>query len=71
MFEAILFIITVHLYGGENKDSAVLITSFAMGLQNALFTNFSGAVVRTTDVTGLMTDIGLIIGHYVRGKEET
>ena len=37
-----------------------------MGLQNGLFTNFSGAVV-----SGLITDVGLIVGHYIRGKENT
>ncbi|WP_223638585.1 YoaK family protein [Corallococcus sp. EGB] len=33
--------------------------AFAMGLQNALVTRVSGAVVRTTHVTGLLTDIGI------------
>jgi uncharacterized membrane protein YoaK (UPF0700 family) len=42
-----------------------------MGLQNALFTNFSGAVVRTTHVTGLLTDIGIHFGHLIRWREQT
>lgn len=33
--------------------------SFSMGLQNALVTKISGAVVRTTHVTGLVTDLGI------------
>ncbi len=36
-----------------------LIPSAAMGLQNATITRISGGVVRTTHVTGVMTDIGL------------
>ena len=32
---------------------------FAMGLQNALVTKISGAVVRTTHLTGIVTDIGI------------
>lgn len=32
---------------------------FAMGLQNALVTRMSGAVIRTTHVTGLVTDISI------------
>ena len=32
---------------------------FAMGLQNALVTRLSGAVVRTTHLTGITTDIGI------------
>jgi uncharacterized membrane protein YoaK (UPF0700 family) len=32
---------------------------FAMGLQNAMVTRLSGAVVRTTHLTGITTDIGI------------
>jgi uncharacterized membrane protein YoaK (UPF0700 family) len=35
------------------------VASFAMGLQNATITKVSGAVVRTTHVTGVVTDLGL------------
>jgi uncharacterized membrane protein YoaK (UPF0700 family) len=40
--------------------------AFAMGLQNALCTNFSGLVVRTTHMTGIVTDIGNILGQACR-----
>ncbi len=33
--------------------------SFSMGLQNALVTRMSGAVVRTTHMTGVVTDMGI------------
>jgi uncharacterized membrane protein YoaK (UPF0700 family) len=33
--------------------------SYAMGIQNALVTRVSGAVVRTTHMTGVVTDIGI------------
>ena len=36
-----------------------LLPSFAMGLQNATVTRISGGVVRTTHVTGVMTDLGM------------
>lgn len=36
-----------------------LIPSAAMGLQNATITRISGGVVRTTHVTGVVTDLGL------------
>jgi len=39
--------------------------SFAMGLQNALVTRVSGAVVRTTHVTGVLTDIGIQLVRMV------
>ncbi len=43
--------------------------SAACGLQNALATNYSGAIIRTTHVTGIFTDLGLMIGCSIRGKE--
>jgi anti-anti-sigma regulatory factor len=36
-----------------------------MGLQNATATRISTGVVRTTHVTGVLTDLGLDIAHYV------
>jgi uncharacterized membrane protein YoaK (UPF0700 family) len=35
------------------------LASFAMGLQNATITEISGAVIRTTHLTGVITDFGL------------
>jgi uncharacterized membrane protein YoaK (UPF0700 family) len=42
--------------------------SFACGLQNALATNFSGATLRTTHVSGMYTDLGMSIGHWLRRR---
>jgi len=42
--------------------------SAACGLQNAMVTTYSGAVIRTTHVTGIFTDIGLMIGVKLRGE---
>jgi uncharacterized membrane protein YoaK (UPF0700 family) len=36
-----------------------LFAAFAMGLQNATITHISGAEIRTTHVTGVITDLGL------------
>ena len=43
----------------DQKLPLALGLSFAMGLQNALVTRLSGAVVRTTHLTGLATDVGI------------
>lgn len=40
----------------------------AAGLQNAMATSYSGAVVRTTHLTGIVTDLGITIGHALRGE---
>jgi uncharacterized membrane protein YoaK (UPF0700 family) len=42
--------------------------SAACGLQNALATTYSGAVIRTTHVTGIFTDLGIMLGEVIRGK---
>jgi len=39
--------------------------SFLMGLQNAVVTRISNARVRTTHVTGMVTDIGIELGHLI------
>lgn len=42
--------------------------SAACGMQNALATTYSGAIVRTTHVTGLFTDLGILLGEALRGQ---
>ena len=46
--------------------AAMISAAFACGLQNALATSYSGAVLRTTHMTGICTDIGLILGQACR-----
>lgn len=40
----------------------VLLLCFIMGLQNAIITKASSAIIRTTHVTGLSTDLGIELG---------
>ncbi|MEM5567020.1 YoaK family protein [Psychroserpens sp. AS72] len=46
---------------GEIKNPDLIICSllFAMGLQNSFVTKISNAIVRTTHLTGLFTDLGI------------
>lgn len=44
---------------------------FAMGIQNAMVTKISNAVVRTTHLTGLFTDLGIEISQLLFYKTET
>ena len=46
----------------------LLLASAACGLQNALATTYSGAIVRTTHVTGIFTDLGIMLGAIFRGQ---
>lgn len=41
---------------------------FIMGLQNATITKISGARIRTTHATGMITDIGIEVGRALYGR---
>lgn len=41
--------------------------SCACGLQNAMVSTYSGTVVRTTHISGMLTDLGIFLGHWLRG----
>lgn len=43
------------------------LASAACGLQNAMITTFSGAVIRTTHMTGIITDLGIMLGARLKG----
>ncbi len=43
----------------------VMLLCFIMGLQNAVVTKLSNAEIRTTHITGIVTDIGIELGKLV------
>ena len=43
----------------------VVLLCFIMGLQNAIVTKLSNAVIRTTHMTGIVTDLGIELGKLV------
>lgn len=47
--------------------SGEYLASAACGLQNAMASTYSGAVLRTTHVSGSLTDLGIFLGHRLRG----
>ncbi len=42
------------------------LAAMACGLQNAMATGYSGAVIRTTHVSGIITDLGIAVGLFAR-----
>lgn len=44
------------------------LASMACGLQNAMATSYSGAVIRTTHMTGIITDLGIAAGQLLHGQ---
>ncbi len=45
--------------------ATVALLCFIMGLQNAVITKISNSVIRTTHVTGLITDLGIELGRML------
>ena len=72
----ILLLAVVGLYGdrllaaGYHKALPASLMLFAMGLQNSLVTKVSNAVVRTTHLTGLFTDLGIELSQLFFYREE-
>lgn len=50
------------------RDAEAAILCAAMGMQNSLVTRLSGAVVRTTHLTGVITDLGIETAHWLRER---
>lgn len=42
--------------------------ALACGLQNAMSSSYCGLAIRTTHVTGLVTDVGVMLGHWLRHR---
>mmetsp|Transcript_55285 Transcript_55285/g.110990 ORF Transcript_55285/g.110990 Transcript_55285/m.110990 type:complete len:332 (-) Transcript_55285:226-1221(-) len=56
---------------GKDEQVSVLVcslVSLAAGAQNAMTTYFSGAIIRTTHVTGTLTDIGIEVASLMLRK---
>ncbi len=52
------------MMGGLAVSLIVMLLAFIMGLQNAVITKLSNAEIRTTHITGIVTDIGIELGRY-------
>lgn len=65
--QAVLLGLTVvyHRSGGDNVWLRGMLPCLAMGLQNATITRISGSIVRTTHVTGIITDLGLELVQFL------
>lgn len=50
-----------------SHSAGLYLASTAMGLQNGMVSAYSGALIRTTHVTGIFTDLGIYLGHLLRG----
>lgn len=63
----LVFLVLTELQGNfrltyDRISLTTLILAYAMGLQNAMLRHTSGTIIRTTHITGVLTDIGIEIG---------
>lgn len=48
---------------------ALLWACVAMGVQNAMVSHYKGTIIRTTHLSGVLTDLGLALGYIARGLQ--
>lgn len=66
LIECALLLLAIPLFEQQHIAGA-WVAAAACGIQNALATTFSGAIIRTTHLTGMFTDLGIGLGHLLRG----
>ena len=66
LLEALLLCLAVPFLNNHSTFGDYF-ASCACGLQNAMVTTYSGSVVRTTHLSGMFTDLGIFLGHALRG----
>jgi len=52
----------------SGSSTGDFLAAAACGLQNAMTSTFTGSMVRTTHVTGVITDLGVALGLRLRGE---
>lgn len=62
-----LLLCTAAILLGRKTGGGLYLAAAACGLQNAMVSTYSGAVVRTTHLSGMFTDLGIALGHALRG----
>ena len=67
ILESILIFVALYLLSSGSVYGHYA-ASAACGMQNALATTYSGAVIRTTHLTGIFTDLGIMLGSVLRGE---
>ena len=64
MLESSLLFLSYYLFT-HNIREGELFASAACGLQNAMVATYSGNAIRTTHMTGVVSDLGSIVGNFL------
>ncbi|QOW46224.1 MULTISPECIES: YoaK family protein [Acinetobacter] len=62
-----LFIVLSWYFIKDYPRYGLLWACAAMGIQNAMVSHYQGAIIRTTHLSGVLTDLGLALGYLFRG----
>lgn len=62
-----LFLLLCWIFVPYFPAYSLLWASAAMGLQNAMVSHYKGTIIRTTHLSGVLTDLGLAFGYLIRG----
>ena len=52
----------------SGRHAGIPLIAMACGLQNGTTSSYFGLMIRTTHVTGTVTDIGVMVGHWLRHR---
>lgn len=66
--ESALLFSSFFLFNWE-ANFALFLVAFSCGLQNAMASNYLGLIVRTTHLTGIVTDLGVLIGQALKHRK--
>ena len=66
VLESLLLFAAIPLFM-QGRLAGPLLAAMASGQQNAMATTYSGAVIRTSHLSGMFTDLGIGLGHALRG----
>ncbi len=64
--EGVMILVSAWMLGPWPMWSTLAVAA-ACGLQNGMASSYLGLVLRTTHVTGIVTDLGIMVGYWLRG----
>lgn len=64
------FVLLLLFFIAKNTPIFFYYLPFMVGVQNGLFISYKGVVVRTSHISGSITDAGVYLGHCLKGKKE-
>jgi uncharacterized membrane protein YoaK (UPF0700 family) len=72
-YSVVLLLEAVTLVGAglllaHQQRGCLYAAAYACGMQNAMASSYYGLVIRTTHLTGIVTDLGVQIGHVLRHR---